>query len=142
MKLYIAGPMFSQAELEFNEKLAETLEKNGLNVFLPQRDGLKMSELLKSMTTKEASCLIFETDILNIRSCDAFLFVLDGRVPDEGACVALGYAYSQNVPCYGLKTDPRSAISGEINPMLRGSIQKEFTTIEETASFFRNRKGE
>lgn len=138
MRIYIAGPMFSQAELEFNEKLAKALENAGFSVFLPQRDGCRMSDLLKTMTPLDASRMIFETDLQNIRACDAFLFVLDGRVPDEGACVALGYAYSQGVPCYGLKTDPRSAVNGEINPMLRGSIRKEFASPEDAVSFFRN----
>ncbi len=32
-KLYIASPMFCQSELEFNEKVALVLEKNGFEVF-------------------------------------------------------------------------------------------------------------
>ena len=44
-----------------------------------------------------------------------FLFVLDGRVPDEGACVELGIAYCQKYlhngdkRLLGLYTDTRAA---------------------------------
>ena len=41
---------FSEAELAFNVKAAAELEKAGLTVFLPQRDGGRMSEMLKTMT--------------------------------------------------------------------------------------------
>ena len=29
-----------------------------------------------------------------IKNCDILIFFLDGRVPDEGACVELGMAYA------------------------------------------------
>ena len=55
-----------------------------------------------------------------------FLFVLDGRVPDEGACVELGIAYCQKYLqngeklLVGLHTDTRAAfIGGRLNPMVR-----------------------
>lgn len=130
-KVYIAGPMFSQAELEFNEKAADRLEAAGCEVFLPQRSGFRMTELLETMPASEVSQLIFQTDFDHIRQNDIFLFVLDGRVPDEGACVALGLAYASGKPCYGLKTDIRSATAGCNNPMIDGSLLRIFTSLEE-----------
>jgi len=57
---------------------------------------------------------------------DIFLFILDGRIPDEGACVELGMAYTNrmrmNAPKFiiGLHTDIRAAFIGsKLNPMLR-----------------------
>ena len=126
--VYYAGPMFSEAELAFNVKAAAELEKAGLTVFLPQRDGGRMSEMLKTMTPDEVSREIFRTDMENIRRAEAFLFVLDGRVPDEGACVALGLAYAAGVPCYGLKTDPRTVMDGRMNPMIEGPILRVFAS--------------
>ena len=41
--------------------------------------------------------------------------VLDGRIPDEGACVELGIAYANGKRCYGVKTDARSV---EINMVM------------------------
>jgi hypothetical protein len=52
--------------------------------------------------------------------------VLDGRVPDEGACVELGIAYghkhlqSSEKLLIGLHTDTRAAFIGSrLNPMVR-----------------------
>lgn len=133
--VYYAGPMFSAAELEFNLKAAAALEGAGLEIFLPQRDGGCMAEMLKTMTPDEVSREIFLTDMENIRRAKAFLFVLDGRVPDEGACVALGLAYAAGVPCYGLKTDPRTAMDGRMNPMIEGPIVRVFASAQEAAAF-------
>jgi nucleoside 2-deoxyribosyltransferase len=36
MKIYMAGPLFSTAELAFNKELADLLRKQGHEVFLPQ----------------------------------------------------------------------------------------------------------
>ncbi|MCI8566358.1 MAG: nucleoside 2-deoxyribosyltransferase [Lachnospiraceae bacterium] len=130
-KIYVAGPMFSQAELAFNETLADFLESLGHQVFLPQRSGFQMTELLKTMTPDEVSRLIFSTDYENIRKNDLFLLVLDGRVPDEGACVALGLAFASNKPCCGLKTGSRSEFTTGNNPMIDGSLQKIFRSLEE-----------
>jgi hypothetical protein len=51
--------------------------------------------------------------------------VLDGRVPDEGACVELGIAYCQKYLqnneklLVGLHTDTRAAfIGGRLNPVV------------------------
>jgi hypothetical protein len=70
--------------------------------------------------------LIYFAAPLKILECDVFLFVLDGRVPDEGACVELGVAYAQqhlqhaNKLLIGLQTDDRAAFIGsKLNPMIR-----------------------
>jgi len=44
MLIYFAGPLFSQAEKQFNLSLTHALEKNGFTVFLPQRDGVESSK--------------------------------------------------------------------------------------------------
>jgi hypothetical protein len=65
-----------------------------------------------------------------ILACDIFLFILDGRVPDEGACVELGIAYAQkrlennNKKLVGLMTDVRAAFpGGKLNPMLKVPLE-------------------
>ena len=45
------------------------------------------------MSPDERRKTMFEMDLTEISACDVFLFVLDGRIPDEGACVELGLAY-------------------------------------------------
>jgi len=72
---------------------------------------------------------IFERDRDKLLQADIFLFVLDGRVPDEGACVELGIAYEhkhllqQDKLLLGLHTDMRGAFpEGKLNAMISGAL--------------------
>ena len=56
---------------------------------------------------------------------------LDGRVPDEGACVELGIAYGCGKRCYGFKTDTRTIELGmDLNPMIAGCMTKVFKNYD------------
>src|SRR5258708_36900365 len=96
MLIYFAGPLFSEAERQFNEQLTQKLEALGFNVFLPQRDGVEQDKPpYSTMTVEERQMAIFHLDKSKILVSDIFLCVLDGRVPDEGGGVERGLAYCQ-----------------------------------------------
>ena len=128
MLIYFAGPLFNAAEKQFNLQLTEKLEALGYEVFLPQRDGIEQEE---QQTTDAASKErlqqeIFHLDKSKVFEADIFLFVLDGRGPDEGACMELGLAYAQkelqkpDKILIGLQTDVRAAFpDAKLNPMLK-----------------------
>ena len=80
--VYIAAPMFSQAELQYNEMVANQIEKIGYNVFLPQRSGYKLIELLKEMSPEEARKKIFVKDYTAMQAADVLVIILDGRTID------------------------------------------------------------
>lgn len=123
-RVYIAGPLFCQSELEFNVKVNEYLENLGLVTFLPQRDGHLLSDLISNGEPKyNAIKKIFEIDVEEIRKSDLLLFVMDGRVPDEGACIELGIAYSMGKDCIGLKTDSRHLMDNLDNPLILGALK-------------------
>ena len=127
MLIYFAGPLFSEAERRFNLALTQRLEALGYEVFLPQRDGAERDRPpYDAMTPEKRRQAMFRLDRSRILDSDVFLFVLDGRVPDEGACVELGIAhcqkYLQNSEklLIGLHTDTRAAfVSARLNPMVR-----------------------
>ena len=123
MKIYIAGPLFCDAELEYNEKLDKFLSDLGFTTFLPQRDGFKLVELEKKVGRSEALRIIFERDVQEIKDSDVVVFNMDGRVPDEGACVEIGIGYALGKECMGLKTDVRGAFGGADNPMVLGALK-------------------
>jgi nucleoside 2-deoxyribosyltransferase len=82
------------------------------------------------MTPEERRHATFQLDKTRILEADVSLFVLDGRVPDEGACVELGIAYCQkelqgkDKLLVGLQTDARVAFLGsKLNPMVRVPLQ-------------------
>lgn len=131
MLIYLAGPLFSEAERQFNERLTQRLEAIGFKVFLPQRDGVEREKQpYDAMTPEDRRHAMFHLDKTRILEADVFLFVLDGRVPDEGACVELGIAYCQkdlqgtDKLLVGLQTDTRAAFLGsKLNPMVRVPLQ-------------------
>ena len=64
------------------------------------------------------SITIPQTALLTCMAC-LKIMLLDGRVPDEGACVELGIGYANQKRCYGIKTDTRSIeIDLDLNPMI------------------------
>ena len=128
--VYFAGPLFSQAEKDYNLKLTKLLEEHGYKVFLPQRDGFEAA-LLAGKSEDELTKMIFEKDVSEILKADIIFMVLDGRIPDEGACVELGIAYANNKRCYGVKTDTRSVETHlDLNPMIAGCFKKIFKNFD------------
>ena len=126
LRLYFAAPLFSDSERLFNERLSVEIERIGYSVFLPQRDGGELrSPGSEPLPPSERRRRIFATDYRHVIDCDVLLFVLDGRVPDEGAAVELGmaYAHREATGCVrrlvGLHTDSRSAFfHSRLNPMI------------------------
>jgi nucleoside 2-deoxyribosyltransferase len=147
MLIYFAGPLFSQAERQFNVRLTEKLEALGFDVFLPQRDGAEMDKPpYTTMTREEWRSAVFHLDKEQVLACDIFLFILDGRIPDEGACVELGIAYCQKELqqskklLIGLQTDRRASFLGsKLNPMvgepLEHVAQDEESLLEALKSY-------
>ena len=128
--VYFAGPLFNQAEKDFNLKLTKVLEDNGYHVFLPQRDGIEAASL-EGKSEEELTKIIFDMDSGEVKKADILFMNLDGRVPDEGACVELGIAYGNGKRCYGFKTDTRSVELGmDLNPMISGCMIKIFKNYD------------
>ena len=92
-------------------------------MFLPQEQPT-VDQLFRG-TDRDLSDImveVFQRDIDEIDRCDALLFLMDGRVPDEGACFELGYAYAKGKKCFALKTDVRTSEDGADNAMLASSL--------------------
>jgi hypothetical protein len=100
-------------------------------VVLSQRDGVKRDKPpYAGMPQEERRRAMFDLDKSKILEADVFQFVLDGRVPDEGACVELGIAYCQKSLfrqeklLVGLRTDTRAAFLGShLNAMVRVPLE-------------------
>jgi nucleoside 2-deoxyribosyltransferase len=139
MLIYFAGPLFSAAERAFNADLTAKLEALGFSVFLPQRDGVERDNpRYAALSPEERREAIFRIDKDHVFAADILLFILDGRVPDEGAAVELGIAYAHKALAMpekrliGLMTDTRAAFIGaKLNPML--SVPLEYVAETEDA---------
>lgn len=98
MKIYLAGPLFSTAEREFNARLAQLLREKGHEVWLPQ------DYEQRSMTAKQ----IFDKDVEGVDWAEAVVANMDGPDPDSGTCWECGYAYGKK-PVIVYRTDFREA---------------------------------
>ncbi|MDR3543678.1 MAG: nucleoside 2-deoxyribosyltransferase [Desulfosporosinus sp.] len=130
-KIYLAAPLFSEAEKNFNVQLKQTLSSH-FNVYLPQEDGMLIVDLVKSgVSFSKASQMVFDADIRAINDSDILLIVLDGRTVDEGAAMELGYAFSKGKQCIGYSTDPRCLLPDGQNPMISCCLDTTVHNVQE-----------
>jgi hypothetical protein len=104
---------------------------------LPQEDGLKFAVLVpvlvdRGVSIDEAAKIlnlaIFSLDVFEIMRCDGLLLNMNGRVPDEGAMVEAGIAWSHDKTVVIFKSDDRSLIYGSCNPLVMGLADFEFVS--------------
>ncbi|WP_292466265.1 nucleoside 2-deoxyribosyltransferase [Methanolobus sp.] len=119
-QIYLAGPLFSQAERDFNVMLRDRLVEMGFSVFLPQEDGNDTESSRREDRQKN----IFENDVRGIDESDIVLAVLDGGSDvDSGTAWEMGYAYAKGIPVFGLKTDFRTfGDEGIVNLMMEIAV--------------------
>lgn len=124
LRAYLAGPLFNLAERRFNVELNSMVKRMGFTTYFPQEDAGVLDELIRQgRDIHQARDYIFERNRDAIESCDLVVFVLDGRVPDEGACIEAGIGYAMGKPVIGLKTDFRSGEPGGNNIMIDGILR-------------------
>lgn len=129
--IYFAAPLFSAAELRFNQHIVAAIEEI-VPVFLPQRDGGLLIELrAQGMDIRAASEQIAAIDLHAVESSMGLVAVLDGQSIDEGVAFEIGYAYALGKPCIALQTDPRRTTLGFSNPMILSAMAETATTEAE-----------
>ena len=127
MRLYVAAPLFSEAERAFNVVLARALEADGHDVYLPQRDTLAPTEDIGR------TALIFHANLAALRNAEALVAVCDGSQVDDGTAWEIGYAYGRSQKIFGLRTDVRIVQRADeaINLMILESLSELSPTIEQ-----------
>jgi nucleoside 2-deoxyribosyltransferase/predicted secreted protein len=116
-RLYLAAPLFSAAERNYNQYLAELLRNNLFDVYLPQDTG-------DDSHTRERSAhqVIFEKNLAALEATDVMVAVIDGADADSGTAWEIGYAFAKGIPVVSIRTDFRMAGHHEhVNLMLEQS---------------------
>lgn len=118
-------------------QIADAMNEVGFDVYLPHRDGMEFRLILEvlvergwSQTTAAAflHAAIFALDVYQVAiDCDAMVWNLNGRVPDEGAVSEASMAWTLGKPLVAFKEDVRTMIAGRDNPLLVGLV--EFETV-------------
>lgn len=124
VKVYLAGPLFTDAERQYNLYLKEKLEKYNeikfpiynLDVFLPQELDIDFSSETWQKDT-------FASNVKHIDESDIIIAVLDGPICDDGTSWEVGYAWAKGKKIFGLRTDFRTVgPEGIVNLMLGCSV--------------------
>ncbi|MBR6011706.1 MAG: nucleoside 2-deoxyribosyltransferase [Methanomicrobium sp.] len=116
-KIYLAAPLFSEAEREFNAKIAGILREKKYAVHLPQEVGDDSSTRDEAETGR-----IFEYNLKALDECDIVVAVVDGADADSGTAWEIGYAYAVKKRVILLRTDFRRVGRSEaVNLMLEES---------------------
>jgi nucleoside 2-deoxyribosyltransferase len=113
MKIYLAGPLFTTAEQEFNRQLCAALQQAGHVVWLPQEHEPR----------ERTAKAIFEEDVSGLHASDVIVANVDGPDPDSGTCWEIGYAYGKK-PIILYRTDFRQAgdaVNAPVNLMMSES---------------------
>lgn len=132
-RVYYAASLFNEAEREFNRKVVSMIHDLGYSTWFPQEDVGLLTDFIErdGMTLAEAREHIFRLNIREVKAADFVVFVLDGRVPDEGACIEAGIAWGMKKRVVGLKTDFRDGEPGGNNIMIDGIVTDVAGSIEE-----------
>lgn len=122
MKIYQAGPLFSEADQAWHKALKKTLEEAGHDVVWP---GELITQELVEGWGSEAPRKIMETDRDALLDCDAVAALLDGAQVDDGTAWEIGFACGRGIPVIGIRTDFR--VCGDtrhsvLNAMIEGSL--------------------
>lgn len=126
-RIYFAAPLFTQAEWQWNSRLADALRELGMNIILPQK---KAEPMLKGEKPFDADRL-FSLNTSEIENADIVLAILDQADPDSGTCWECGYAYKAGRPIVGLRTDFRAAGDDSERPvnLMLGRSCKGFVAV-------------
>lgn len=118
--------------------IADVLVEAGHSVYLPHRDGMEfrlVREVLIEQGWEAALAgqflheAIFALDVYQlVVACDAVVWNLNGRVPDEGAVSEAAMAWTLGKPMIAYQDDVRSMIAGRMNPLLVGLV--DFTSVQ------------
>jgi nucleoside 2-deoxyribosyltransferase len=114
-RIYLAAPLFSDAERAYNLVLKDLLAAHGYPVYLPQETG-------EGIEGPERDGAIFRSHISALDTASCVVAVCDGVDTDSGTAWEMGYAAAKGIPVIALSTDRRGPWAGRrVNLMIRES---------------------
>jgi nucleoside 2-deoxyribosyltransferase/predicted secreted protein len=116
-RVYLAAPLFSEAERSYNSQIADLLRKNLFEVYLPQETGDDCGT-----RKKEEQGRLFSVNKKALDGADIIVAVIDGADADSGTAWEMGYAFAEEKQVTALRTDFRRVGTNErVNLMLEQS---------------------
>lgn len=121
-KVYLAGPLFTQAERQWNLGIANGLAQHGFEMLVPQ----VLAERHVSERGGFDPAALFGLAADSVARADVVVAILDGADPDSGTAFECGIAWGRGIPVIGLRTDFRQGGDGvgNVNLMLSASCRE------------------
>lgn len=126
LNVYLAAPLFTDAERAFNAGLCRALETRGHRVYLPQRD-------TPDTTGVGRTARVFQGNLAGLAAADAVVAVCDGAQVDDGTAWEIGLAHARGIEVWGLRTDRRVSQQPDepVNLMVLESLRRLCTSVDE-----------
>lgn len=104
MKAYLANSLFSQADRDYNEKVALTIRLAfpDLDLYVPQ-ENMDINDKSKIATSLD----IATADMSKLLASDYLIAIIDGNEIDAGVAAEIGAFSTTGRPIYALCTDVR-----------------------------------
>jgi nucleoside 2-deoxyribosyltransferase len=136
--VYLAGPMFSDADKWQQNLIDRTLNTAGYQTYVGMNDGIEVAAVIADATKGLAlpanqvaeivtfvHQIVFALDVYQLaKRCKSVVFTMDGRVPDDGSISETAIAYATNTPVVIFKTSPITMLGNQDNPMVQGLSTK------------------
>ena len=128
-RIYIAGPLFNLHERLYLEEIANKLEGNGYDCFLPHRDltGVEASELKSTEMSQRIKDKIFNIDLNALKKSDLTVALITGWDIDSGTAAEIGYTYASDKPVIAIDASERRFR----NLFVEGMIDKKVNNVDE-----------
>jgi nucleoside 2-deoxyribosyltransferase len=110
-KIYLAGPLFSQAERDWAGRLKALVEAT-----------FRQVQVLWPHEFPAQAKNIFGVNLENLEECHLMIAILDGPQADDGTAWEMGYHYARGRKIVGIRTDFRKAGEHE-SSILNAMIQ-------------------
>jgi nucleoside 2-deoxyribosyltransferase/predicted secreted protein len=125
-RVYLAAPLFSEAERLFNASVARLLRDHLFDVHLPQEAGDDSD--MRDIREQER---LFLSNKTALEDSDFTVAIIDGADADSGTAWEMGYAFARKKPVIALRTDFRRVGHHEhVNLMLEQSAHVVASTEE------------
>jgi nucleoside 2-deoxyribosyltransferase/predicted secreted protein len=118
-RVYLAAPLFSEAERRYNASIARLLRDHFFDVHLPQEAG---DDSASRGESEQKRLFLLNKEAMD--ESDLLVAIVDGPDADSGTAWEMGYAFATGKPVIALRTDFRRVGEHEqVNLMLEHSAR-------------------
>ena len=134
LNVYLAGPFFSENQIEIVKDLNKALQKNETisNIFVPMEHQMNDGDLVE-FTSPWAKAVAMN-DYKNVRESDIVVAIVDfdGQDMDSGTAAEIGYAYAIGRPVFLYHAKNHDMM---VNLMTTEVAKAYFTNLEEIEKY-------